>query len=130
LSKNFGNQSPQQSNGWQASQTPYQTPNQAPYQAPYQTPNQAPYQAPMNNYPVYQKPFNSHLAMSIVAIFFFTILGIIATVMSNQANSAYRVGDFAQAESKANTAKILSIISYVVGSLFIIGRLCALAAYY
>ena len=67
--------------------------------------------------------FKSHLAMSIVAIFFFTILGIIAIVMSNQANKAYNIGDFEQAESKSNTAMTLSIISYVVGGLLVIVRL-------
>lgn len=103
FSTNMGNQPNQQPNGWQAN------------------PNT------VNNYPVYQKPFHSHLAMSIVAIFLFTILGIIATVMSSQATNAYKFGDFAQAERKAKTAMILSIISYIVGSLLIIGKLCLLA---
>jgi len=137
FSANGGNQSTQQPNGWQANPNtvnqPYQQqPNG--WQANPNTVNQ-PYQQPngwqanpntVNNYPTYQKPFHSHLAISIVSIFFFTIIGIIATVTSNQANNAYRMGNYPLAESKAHTAKTLAIVSIVLGSLMIIGKLCTL----
>jgi uncharacterized membrane protein YvbJ len=120
FSANWGNQTYQQPNAWQANPNSANWGNQ-----PYQQPNG--WQANPNtvNYaPVYQKPFQSHLAMSIVSILFFWILGIIATVMSSQANNAFRMGDFAQAESKAQTAKTLAIIAYVVGGLVIFVNIC------
>lgn len=42
------------------------------------------------------------------------ITGIIAIVFSNKARQAYAAGDFATAESSANTAKILVIVSFAI----------------
>jgi len=51
--------------------------------------------------------------MNILGIFGCTVIGIIGLIFSLQVNSKWSMGDYAGAESSANTAKILGIISLI-----------------
>lgn len=67
---------------------------------------------PSGGQPAAQPPKN-YLWMNILGIFGCTIIGIIGLIFSLQVNSKWSMGDYAGAESSANTAKILGIISLI-----------------
>lgn len=97
----------------QAPQQPYaqQTPPQQPYaQQPY-----APYNPGFSNVAP-PKPALTWLIVNIVCVVlcgFSNILGIIGIVFGALAQSAYNKGNYAEAESKAKTAKVLGIITLI-----------------
>lgn len=61
------------------------------------------------------EPIKSHLALSIVSVFFFTILGIIAIVYSSKVTPSLSVGNYGQAAHDSKIAKILAITGIAVG---------------
>ncbi len=63
-----------------------------------------------------QKP-NTHLVLSIVAIFFSIIFGAFGIYFSTQVTSRWDAGDAAGAKKASNTALTLDIIGIVVGIL-------------
>jgi heme/copper-type cytochrome/quinol oxidase subunit 2 len=79
------------------------------YQQPYTPYPQQPYGAAANT--------GGMLAMSIINIFFCTILGIIALVFTLQAKSAFTQQDF---DAKMRTAKICNIIGLIGGALSVV----------
>lgn len=90
---------------------PQQTPPQQPYaQQPY-----APYNPGFSNVAP-PKPALTWLIVNIVCVVlcgFSNILGIIGIVFGALAQSAYNKGNYAEAESKAKTAKVLGIITLI-----------------
>ncbi|GAB3696559.1 CD225/dispanin family protein [Nocardiopsis oceani] len=59
------------------------------------------------------EPPKNYLLFNILGIFGCMVLGIIGLVFALQVNSKWQMGDYAGAESAANTAKILGIIGLV-----------------
>ncbi|MEY9212927.1 CD225/dispanin family protein [Thermobifida halotolerans] len=74
---------------------------------------------PSGGQPAAQPPKN-YLWMNILGIFGCTIVGIIGLVFALQVNSKWNMGDYAGAESAANTAKILGIIGLISFILMVI----------
>ncbi len=64
-------------------------------------------------------PPNNYLWMNIVGLFGCTIAGIIGLIFALQVSSKWQMGDYAGAESSANTAKICGIIGLVGAVLWI-----------
>ncbi|WP_159942215.1 MULTISPECIES: CD225/dispanin family protein [unclassified Nocardiopsis] len=58
-------------------------------------------------------PPKNYLVHNILGIFGCTIIGVIGLVFSLQVNSKWEAGDYAGAESAAQTAKVLGIIGLV-----------------
>jgi hypothetical protein len=106
---------------------------QPPYgQQPYGTPPggvPSPYgQPPPYGQPAYGQPpyggvpgmppgqdIPNHKTWAIISIFLFTILGIIALIMSNEVDSLKQRGDFAGAQQKSNTVRTLCLIASILG---------------
>lgn len=65
------------------------------------------------------KPDN-HLVMAVITIFICQILGIIALIMAFMSDSAYKSGDYVEAEKKAKTAKTLSLVGLIGGGVVIL----------
>lgn len=61
------------------------------------------------------EPIKNHLALSIVSLFFFLILGIIAIIYSNKVDSSLHVGNYGQAAHDSKTAKTLAITGIAIG---------------
>ncbi|TDQ48516.1 CD225/dispanin family protein [Actinorugispora endophytica] len=67
------------------------------------------------------QPPKNYLWMNILGLFGCTVIGIIGLIFALQVNSKWSIGDYAGAESSANTAKIMGIISligFILGAIF------------
>jgi hypothetical protein len=64
----------------------------------------------------------TYIILSCISFLFCGCLGLFAIIFSIMCMSAKRNGDVGSAESYANTAKILAIVSIVIGGLSLIGR--------
>lgn len=58
-------------------------------------------------------PPKNYLGFNIAGIFGCTVVGIIGLIFALQVSSKWQMGDYAGAESSANTARILGIIGVV-----------------
>ncbi|HUH69404.1 MAG TPA: CD225/dispanin family protein [Mycobacterium sp.] len=67
--------------------------------------------------PAGQAP-NNHLALSIIALLFCLIPGIVAIVKSSQVSGLWAQGKYAQAQASADGAKTWAIWSIVLGAVF------------
>lgn len=97
-------------------QAPQGTPYQQVPQEGYQMPPQAPYGAPMGTPPSGQTN-TGMLVWSIITIFFCTILGVIALIMTVTAKNEL-TGEGEQ--KKLKTAKTLNLIGTIGGGLFVV----------
>ncbi|HET9671996.1 MAG TPA: CD225/dispanin family protein [Actinomycetota bacterium] len=72
--------------------------------------------------PMGQRPVDSYLVWAIlVTLFCFLPTGIVAIVYSSQVSSKLAAGDYAGAVQSSNKAKTWSIVSAVIGVVFILG---------
>ena len=107
---------------YQQPQQPVPPVQQIPQGTPYQQPYQVPYGAPMGTPPSGQTN-TGMLVWSIITIFFCTILGVIALVMTITAKNEM-TGEGEQ--KKLKTAKILNLIGTIGGGLFVLIYVIAL----
>ena len=76
--------------------------------------------------PDLQGQLNTWFILSIISIFFGCCLGgLFATFTMNGAKQAFAAGNYMDAQSKLGTAKIVTIISFVIGGLGLIGNIAA-----
>ena len=76
--------------------------------------------------PDLQGQLNTWFILSIISIFFGCCLGgLFATYTANQAKQSFAAGNYMDAQSKLGTAKIVAIISFVIGGLGLIGNIAA-----
>lgn len=129
---------PVEANAANAPVQPVQPPYGAPQQPPYGAPQQPPYGAPQQPYapgysnmmPPPPKPSIAWLIVNIVLMVlsgFTGLFSIIGTIYGALAQSAYNKGNYADAESKNKTCKILGIIGIVGFALLFIFCIIAFA---
>jgi hypothetical protein len=106
----------------QGPQQPYGQPGQPPTQygqAPQSPPyGQQPYGAPQMGYPAAPggvKP-NNYLAWSILSIFLYWPLGIVAIINATKVDPAWQMGNAAMAQEHSNKAKKFSMIATIIGA--------------
>jgi ABC-type Fe3+ transport system permease subunit len=77
---------------------------------------------PPPGYPPQQPPAaqapNNHLVLSIVALVFCLIPGIVAIVKSSQVSGLWAQGQYAEAQASADSARKWAIWSIVLGAVF------------
>ena len=106
----------------QGPQQPYGQPGQPPTQygqAPQSPPyGQQPYGAPQMGYPDAPggvKP-NNYLAWSILSIFLYWPLGIVAIINATKVDPAWQMGHAAMAQEHSNKARKFSMIATIIGA--------------
>lgn len=70
--------------------------------------------------PPSSEPPKNYLVFNIIGLFGCTILAVIGLVFALQVSSKWQIGDYQGAESAANTAKIMGIISFVCAILHVL----------
>ena len=91
--------------------TPYGQDPQQPY-------GQQPYDAPHTGYPAAPggvKP-NNYLAWSILSIFLYWPLGIVAIINATKVDPAWQMGNAAMAQEHSNKARKFSMIATIIGA--------------